>query len=66
MYMNERTTHEPCKIGYIGSTASTACWIAIPYQYHQITMVNNPMTGNEIGILRTLFKWKRMNLLTLT
>ena len=52
MYMNERTPHQPCITSYIGCTTLTACWIAIPYQYDKITMVNNPMTGSKIRIFK--------------
>ncbi len=49
--MYEGMPQQPCITSYIGCAALTACWIAIPYEYDEITMVNDPMTGSKICIL---------------
>src|SRR5438034_1782671 len=62
--MNKGTAYEPCIACYIRCSTFTSRRIAVPYQEHQITLINNPVTSRKIRIIGTILKWQAMNILT--
>src|SRR5258708_34488150 len=64
MNVDKWPTYQPSITGNITSATFTSSRIPIPYEDHQIAMIDNPVTGSEIGIIRTIIKWQAMNVLT--
>src|SRR5437016_4638637 len=62
--MNKGTTYEPRIACYVRRSTFPSRRIAVPYQEHQITLINNPVTSRKIRIVGTILKWQAMNILT--
>src|SRR5579863_4732955 len=64
MHMDEGTPYQPRIACYICRATLASSRIAVPYQYHQVAMINNPLASSEVGIVRTIMRGKLMKVLS--